>query len=217
MTVEFVEEGHRYTLTHDDGHTEEIPSVTTILTMAGIIQPGKYLPGAAERGTTIHAMTETLDAFPEAFGEDCAEAGEFAQYLQAYLAAKKEYDIQPLETETVMFGQVGGIYYGGKIDRIASYRPWSGAEPRMAVIDIKTGAADKWHAIQLTAYRLPLDRYEELDMAALYIDTKGGYKFRLVHGDDQPAAANAWANAVQTARRISDERRARGETDIWRK
>jgi hypothetical protein len=216
MRVEFEETGHRYTLHHDDGRTEEIPSVTTILTMAGIIQPGKYLPGAAEHGTIIHSMTETLDQFPEAFGENCAEAGEFAPYLRAYLDAVVEYDIKMLETESVVYGWTFGQYYGGKLDRIASYRPFPGAEPRIAVIDIKTGVAAKWHQIQLTAYRIPLNRYEELDMAALYIAEDGGYKLRVVHSDDQPGAYNSWCNAVQTAYRLAAERRARGE-EPWTK
>jgi hypothetical protein len=63
--------------------------------------------------------------------------------------------------------------YGGTIDREGPIAR------RDTIIDIKTGAAERWHVLQGTAYQAARDTHvgELLDIAGLYLKDNGTYKY----------------------------------------
>ena len=144
----FQEKGHKYFL---DG--EEIPSVSEITRFLSREVYGEIdsitLSRAAEKGTAIHKLTETLDR------EGSVECNDpdYAGYLEAYVKFHQEHEVkwqlieQPIHME---------LDYAGTIDRYGL------VDGIPCIVDIKTSrSVGKIHQVIYTAaqnmYRMALE------------------------------------------------------------
>lgn len=145
-TLTFDAAEHRYELHHQGGGVEALPSVTTILRAAGLIDfsgvPSAVLAGAQARGTRVHtalhyAAEGTLDWSTVSVDD--------RPYVDAGMAFLATAQFQPLAMEHRMWHPVHR--FCGTCDLVG----WWGDSP--AVGDYKTGrASDVAADLQLAAY-----------------------------------------------------------------
>ncbi len=137
-----------------------LPSVTQV-----IPREQSYPAGAAERGTAVHLACEYDDLGDL---DEGSVAPEIAGYLEAYRKWKRESMAQ---IESIELREYNEAYlYAGTIDRVVVF-PYRGR----AVIDIKSGVPEKWHALQTAAYANLLT-YHMLSRFSLYLAEDGTYK-----------------------------------------
>lgn len=154
----FDEAAHRYTL---DGH--ELPSVTTILREAGLIDfsgtPGAVLAGAQARGSRVHAA---LHYACEGTLDWSSVGDEDRPYVEAGVQFLQTSQFEPLAMEVRLHHPT--FRYAGTTDLVGAW----GGQP--AVADYKTGRAHDVAAdLQLSAYEACLRAYppvEWLDFTA---------------------------------------------------
>jgi hypothetical protein len=138
----FNAEEHRYFL---DGI--ELPSVTTVLSAAGLYDLSMADPDALEaarvRGTNVHRICELWDNGK--LDESSLDAGG-AEYLEAWKAFRRDHKIADFHgVEMTIYSETYG--YAGTLDRF-----WVRPTKRAVVIDIKTGAPSKQTGPQIAAY-----------------------------------------------------------------
>jgi hypothetical protein len=119
----------------------EVPSVTTILKSAGIIDDRFYTEAGRERGTAVHLACQLLDEDDLDFD---SVAEEISGYLKAYQAFKKDSGFKPLKIEEGVYNRV--YQYAGRYDRLGEI------DGKIVLMDIKTGAIPKWVELQLLGY-----------------------------------------------------------------
>jgi len=203
----FREDKHEYLLHKDSVLVGRCVSVTQILKATGKTGAGMYTPGSAERGTLIHKMTEVLERGEgDEFGDDFQHAGEFRPYLVAYALSKLEIGLIYKWVEEKLFWFSGGplnttasgfltCVFAGTADRIAVL-----PDGQLCVIDLKTGGKEKWHRLQLAAYRDAAEQRLKVRIhrtAALYLKKDGSYDFDLVPADEQPGLDLKWSWAFK--------------------
>lgn len=135
--LEFDEESHTY---RSGGR--RVPSVTQVIQAAGLVNTEWFNELAAWRGSVVHRCCE-LDCKGtlRESSVDPAAAG----YLAAWREWKQNVGFTPTLIERrFMHPSLG---YAGTQDRAGIIADGSEAD-----VDLKTGAAAKWHAIQLVAY-----------------------------------------------------------------
>jgi len=117
----------------------ELPSVTTIITKGLGLHYDS--PEAAARGTAIHEACALLDGGGDGSGLDWSSMPEeWHGYLRAWEMAKKW--IAGKITAVEMPIRSSRYQYAGRLDRVISG----------AVLDLKSGAEEPWHALQTWAY-----------------------------------------------------------------
>lgn len=134
----FDEASHRYT--HPDGR--RLISVTQAIQAAGLVNTDWFNEAAAWRGSVVHKCCE-LDCKGTLLESSVDPAA--LPYLQAWRAWKQNVGFTPTKIEQRHYHPT--LLYSGTQDR-AGYLP-NGEE---CDVDLKTGVAQKWHAIQLAAY-----------------------------------------------------------------
>lgn len=134
--VRFVAESHEYFF-----GSERLISVTQALNEAGLINSDWYTDFGRERGTWVHQALEWLD-----LGE--LERPEEGNPLLAYIEAYEQFMFDCRVTwDHVELRLVDPARrLAGTLDRAGTLNG------RKAVCDLKTGAPERWHAIQLSAY-----------------------------------------------------------------
>lgn len=138
----FDEETHRYWL--DDA---EVPSVTTVLAGAGLVDWTYCNEWARERGSLVHkAIHIELTS-----GLDWASVDElFHPYISAALAALQDMRCETKVSEGRVFSRLYG--YAGTLD-------WIGiVDGKLSLFDWKTGPTVPAYALQTAAYA---DAYAE--------------------------------------------------------
>lgn len=144
---------------------KSIPSVTTVLTSAGIsdysgvLKP--VLENAANRGSSVHKILEMFDigVLPT---DDPKQW--YTPYLVAWVEFIFKFDVQIIECEKRVFHEK--FWFAGTLDRIAEIKgvPY--------VLDIKTTACIMpSHSIQTSAYALAYKAMfgKTLKRASVYI------------------------------------------------
>jgi len=178
--VDFDEAEHKYSI-----EGIEVPSVTTILKDPRFMKNiGFYTPDGANRGTYIHKLTEQYDNGTMDWGsvvvynKDGEIEADYTPYLEAYIMAKSELGLKPIEREVKMVNRE--MWYAGTGDFLG----WCNREETVPwVIDLKSGVNEKWHSLQLILYggmvKWQMDNGVEipLKMADLYLQKNGKYKF----------------------------------------
>lgn len=132
--------------------------------------PAWQMEAAADRGTKVHAATEMLDITGRAEIE-----GEYAPYLQAYAAFRREHEVLWEMTEKAMYHPE--LLYAGTIDR---YGLVDGVR---VLVDIKTTYAvhkPLCHA-SLNLYRMILEARGCTVERLLILHLKKDGSYRLVH------------------------------------
>ena len=133
--LDFEEESHRYLL-----NGNQVPSVTQVIKSAGLSEVEQfYTPEAAQRGTAVHAACQYDDE--ETLG-DCTE--NLLGYLNGWRKFRAESGFVPTHIEIRLASE--RYQFAGALDRIGALNG------KPSLLDIKSGAFCRWHAIQLAAY-----------------------------------------------------------------
>lgn len=175
----FQEENHVYEI---DG--EELPSVTEV---CRFISRELYqeisqvvLDRAANRGITVHKLTETLDKYNSCECED-----DLLPYIEAYVQFRKKHPAEWTHIEKAMYHPE--LMYAGCLDRIGTVD----GEP--AIVDIKT--TSQIHTVAVTAQLTLYKRMAEangIPVSKLYVlqlKKDGKFTLRLVEPDEELADA----------------------------
>ncbi len=140
-----------------------LPSVTTVLKAEGFYNVKVFTDGAAIRGTDVHLITQQIDEGSTTL-KSCSL---HPLYPYAFAWDKFLNDTGA----TILFCEimVGGKEQGcaGTVDRLVRIRG------QHYVLDIKSGAAMSWHAIQLAGYRHLLGK--PLRRMCVYLKNTGKY------------------------------------------
>ncbi len=163
------ERTHVYTAA--DGRV--VPSVTQILTDAGLIDTQWFTEQATIRGTYIHEAT----ALDDADDLDCDTLDDsLAGYVAGWRAFLYETGAEILSIEERVCSPT--FTYAGTLDRRVMFQ---GAE---WVVDIKSGGPLRWHALQTAAYAAlveagprHLSQPGPLKRATVHLKANGRYSF----------------------------------------
>lgn len=165
MKLTFDSETHSYFV--DD---KKVPGVSDIMQAGGLIDFGKIPEGilahAAERGTNVHLACEYYDT--DSLDYDSVQH-EIVPYFNAWVKFCKDFNPEFLMIEQRLYSET--YDYAGTIDRVAII----GGVPYL--LDIKSGAKRKEHAIQTAAYAELIPNNDEIERACVYLDKEGNYKF----------------------------------------
>lgn len=145
-----------------------IPSVTQILKGVGIIEDKFYTDDAREKGTYVHAVLEMIDRNPDKrIDYDESVSG----YVKAWGDFKRDNVDEILEIEKPMF--FDDYLFAGTLDRIVKLKNVGNA-----VIDIKTGASQRWHELQTAGYELLAFDKQTTPRACVYLSEDGRYQIK---------------------------------------
>lgn len=191
----FDEAEHAYTL-----GDVKLPSVTQILSFG---QDLSRIPRwTAERGTAFHLASEYDDAgdLDESSVDPLVKP-----HLDAYRKWRARVMPEYIATELRVWGEIDGLRYAGCIDRVALRDlPAVGRNPRVAIIDLKTGAPRKEHGAQLWAYKVAYQQHEDADVPSLiglYLGKDATYQvkdyFEGGHFETFRAALHRWWDAQE--------------------
>ncbi len=133
----FDDESHAYAL---DGRP--VPSVTTILSRAGLINY-EFIPKDKRefyltRGSYVHYATELLDDGD--LDWDSLDP-DIEPHVRAYAQFKKDTGFQPEMIEFKSYND--SMWYAGTLDRVGMLNG------KRVIVDFKSGAVGKWTAIQV--------------------------------------------------------------------
>jgi hypothetical protein len=171
----FEEEQHEYRW-----HGAILPSVTTVLKSAGIIDTTHFSEASRIRGQHVH---EAAHYFDEGDLELESLRPEIQPYVAAYIKFRQESGFYPLLSEQRLHYRSA---FAGTLDRVG----W--LNNRMVLFDIKTGGLPKWASLQTAAYdmaleemirlgEIQLDRFPEARFA-LQLSEDGRYKLWPLNG-----------------------------------
>src|SRR5262245_59804304 len=157
---EFIEGPHQYLL---DGI--EIPRVTQVGEAVGAFTGMEFwTEEARQRGSAVHAATHYYD---EGDLDYDSVDPTIRPYLDAYILFEEESGFRPDIVEQCFVNE--GFRFAGRPDRIKNTVRKSELFPRKCIIDIKTGAREGWHAVQLAGYALLMNEPYGYDRFAPYL------------------------------------------------
>ena len=118
-----------------------LPSVTEILKGLGFIETKWYKPQDSIRGKSIHVATELFD-------KGVLDWEKLPDYIKPHvdnwIKFKEDTDFKPLFLEEHLYHPY--YMYGFTPDKIGTIKD------DYTIIDIKTGAYQRWHELQLMLY-----------------------------------------------------------------
>lgn len=112
----------------------------------------RYSEKAAKEGTMVHHYTEMVARAVKENEKPQADRvpSEMFPYLKNYVRFLKEFDVEPVLIETVVWDEKIG--YAGRLDMACRLRAIDDA---LCIVDTKSGASGVWESVSLqqTAYR----------------------------------------------------------------
>lgn len=140
-----------------------VPSVTQIISAAGLIDNSFFTEAARARGTYIH--TAILYYLQDDLVEDSIP-DEYKGYMNAFKQFMVDTLCKPLINmcEVPVFNEL----FAGTPDIICTLKGWE------SIVDVKTGAESPITGIQTAAYERLLDK--SLKRYGLYLKNTGKYK-----------------------------------------
>lgn len=174
------------------GHTyfcegQMFDSVTTILKEEGFIDDRWYQKSGTERGSAVHEATAAIDR-----GDLTAadfQGTEIYPYLEAWELFKIDTGFKPIIIEKPMVNT--SLMYAGTLDRFGTWN-----EGTKIILDIKTGAHELWHGLQLAAYSAfqELEGFEDRRIVHLKKTGKYSvcYKDKKIGHYDRPEWDEIW-------------------------
>ena len=157
--LEFDEATHTYSVSG-----KQMSSVTRILKSAGLIDERWFSDEGARRGSYAHKALELYDQSD--LDEETLDPG-LVPYLDAWKKFRSEFPCEILAVEERV---VHPVYsYAGTLDRRVKLK----GKDEKAVIDLKTGEPQNWHAVQTAAYAMAFD--EPMRRFGVYL-SEGGFK-----------------------------------------
>lgn len=191
----FNPELHEYRI---DGHV--VPSVTQILSEAGLVDDRWYTEESQFRGRFVHLMT-ALDDQCELNEEMVHD--EYLGYLKAWRRFKADTKCEILSIEERVCNST--YRYAGTTDRRLT---WNGP---LYIADIKTGAPAWWHKIQTAGYWI-CDGIDAASRCTIYLNCDGTWKARIqdahAYDTDVFRAALTIANAKRNEGKTNDRHRS---------
>ncbi len=179
MIPDFNAEKHEY---RHGGHI--YPSVTQILSDLGFTGSAYYTPESAQRGTDVHLATAYDDQGRLDWGTVDPIIRPYVEAWRAWREASLMGEPRHIEHRLVSTA----MQYAGTIDRA-----WT-VPGKTTVVDIKTGAPERWHRLQLAAYaqllELPAD--EVADGILVYLSNDGRAKATAVNVVDMVPLRMTW-------------------------
>jgi hypothetical protein len=157
--VTFDEKKHEYW-----SGPEKLISVTGVLREAKLFDYKGALMMAADKGTSIHTITELDDAgnLPKEI------VNPLVPYLDGWRLFREESKVEVLAIEELVHNPL--YRYAGKLDRRIRFNG------REGIIDIKSGVQAPWHPIQTMAYAKCFDR--PMERYCLYLPGDGSYQLK---------------------------------------
>lgn len=167
-----------------------VPSVTQVLKDTGLIDDQWYTERSRQIGQAVHLATEFDDAGRL---NEATVATLIRPYLDAWRKFRAETGFTPSPggIEARIYNQ--SAQYAGTLDRIGALA--GGAE---VLLDIKTGAPQSWHALQLAAYAMALPEPRRYRRARVQLKSDGTYRYT----EFAPENLSADYNIFQSARVI---------------
>ena len=169
----FTEESHEYQW---DGNV--VPSVTQVLEDVGIIDfsrvPKETREPALMRGRIVHAATQFDDEAFIGVGTPLDEStvtDENMGYVRAWRRFRSEKKFRPELIEYQQYNQQRG--YAGTLDRTGFFED---APQQKYIIDLKTGSAEWWVRIQLSAYAAFFDHPRTFKRLCIELHADGTWK-----------------------------------------
>lgn len=138
-----------------------VPSVTQILTEAGLIDGQFYTEESQLRGRTVHIITALDD---QGMLNESLVPTEYQGYLNAWRLFKADTKCEILSIEERVCNLT--LRYAGTTDRRIR---WSGPEH---IVDLKTGAAEWWHKFQTAGYWM-CDDIQAASRLTIYLKPDG--------------------------------------------
>lgn len=159
-----------------------VVSVTQALTLSGKVNAQWFTEAARNRGLAVHDMCERIDRrLPLVEMADDVGAP-----VEAYRAFLHDHRPRWRYIEHGLFHKTDA--YGGRPDR-AGMVPLAGK----ATVELKTGAEEEWHGLQLAGYQGLLPTGARF---VLYLGKNGKYKFvRCKRAADYPEFRECLLNA----------------------
>ena len=139
-----------------------VPSVTQILKDCGIIDDSWYTPDGTLRGAYAHDATALDD---RGVLDEAALDDTLRPYLVAWRLFRQQSDFEIVEIERRVWAD--SWLYAGTYDRLGMW------DARSFLLDIKTGDAAPWHALQTAAYADCVGSRPK--RACVYLRKTGGY------------------------------------------
>ncbi len=165
-TLSFDHQAHAYTL---DG--AKLPGVTRLISEAGLSDMNWVTEAALLRGEYIHRTIELFlkDDLVESTLDETLKArlDAFRQFQRETGYQVQRDDAGKPRTEVRLFHPL--YRYAGTVDQLGTL----GGAPLL--LELKSGAPDKWHRIQTALYCMLLDPRPR--RAVLYLPKSGGYRF----------------------------------------
>jgi hypothetical protein len=190
----FNPELHEYRI---DGQV--VPSVTQILSEAGLVDDRWYTDESQLRGRTVHIIT-ALDDRGE-LDESQVDA-EYRGYLNAWRLFKAETKCEILSIEERICNVA--LRYAGTLDRRIR---WNGP---VHIGDLKTGACAWWHPFQTAGYWM-CDGIDAASRLTVYLTPDGTWRSQVYerhsHDTDVFRAALVIANAKRNEGKTNDRDR----------
>lgn len=147
---------------------KRVPSVTQVLKDTGLIDDQWYTERSRQIGQAVHLATEYDDL--RKLREETVSVL-IRPYLEAWRKFRAETGFTPLPDgiEQRVYNQFA--QYAGTLDRIGTV---GGTE---VLLDIKTGAPQSWHALQLAAYAMALPEPRRYRRARVQLKSDGTYRY----------------------------------------
>lgn len=157
--LQFVEAEHRYFL--DD---QELPSVTTVLKAAGLVDDRFYTEEARTRGSYVHLACQLLD-------EGDLDRATLDPIVAPYVAAYEQFLAVARPQWTHIEHRVCDAVYGyaGTLDRAGTLNG------ELMLVDIKSGSVPPFVGPQTAAYRRCLSEPYRYRRAALHLRDDGSF------------------------------------------
>lgn len=193
----FNSELHEYRI---DGQV--VPSVTQILSEAGLIDDRWYTEESQLRGRTVHVIT-ALDDRGEL--DESLVTDEYQGYLNAWRLFKAETkcEIVLLSIEKRVCNVA--YEYAGTLDRLIGF-----PIPLVDLVDIKTGQPEWWHKFQTAGYWMCNGSQQASGRRTIYLKSDGTWKPQMhtQHAYDMDVfrAALTLANAKRNEGKMTNGR-----------
>ena len=176
----FDEAAHIYTLAG-----ARVPGVTRILRARNLIDDTWFTEEACARGKAVHEAIHLL-------AENDLDLASVDPRIDGYLDAHRKF---VFETELTIFASEIGMGSRAGFAGTADMLAWMGGV--MTLIDIKSGAPDRWHELQLAAYSMLIKEnaaalglsVEDLPRDFMTVQLKDDGKY-VIHTLKDPVFAN---------------------------
>jgi hypothetical protein len=153
---------------------EVLPSVTQILRPYSAFArvPQEQLHVAAERGRHVHDACQYYD---EGDLDEASLTDELRGYVAAWVMFRNDYAFEPQLIEHRCWHRQ--YRYAGTLDRWGEITVTSRGKRvrKSCLLDIKSGAPDPTHELQIAAYAHAIDRETQVGMT-VYLKDDGKYK-----------------------------------------